>query len=296
MNRRYEFAGIKIEVSIDKSIMYEDGKCLEDFHTDSSSDPHIFCFEMKNSLDPPTGKETAKMLGYRVYETEEYQERYIGLVEQGYENAYIKVIHKGRKHTVQLKKDAYENKVGVKSVLNAIGAEHLVIEKQGVILHASFIEHNGKAILFTAPSGTGKSTQADLWRKHRNAEIVNGDRAVIRLIDGKAYACGIPFAGSSTYCKNRTLPLESIVYLGQAPETTIEKLQGIQGFKKIWEGCTVNTWNQEDVAKALDIVQEITAKIPVYYLQCTPDKSAIEALESELEKVMETKKGAEGDK
>ena len=151
-----------------------------------------------------------------------------------------------------------------------------------MILHASFIEHNGKAVLFTAPSGTGKSTQADLWVKHRGTEIINGDRAVIRLIDGKAYACGIPFAGSSSYCKNATLPLAAIVYLGQAPETSIERMTPVAAFRKIWEECTVNIWDADDVELATNIVLDIIIQTPLYYLPCTPDESAILALENEL--------------
>lgn len=296
MKRFYKIAGIEFEISIPKRFCYEDENILKEFLCDNVDSPHEFSFEIVEELEEPEGELKLSSPGVKIYKNDDDEQRYIGSVKKGWHEAYIRAFHCGKNHNIQVKKGEYRNNIGVKTVLNSLGMEHLILEKQGVILHTSFIEYKGKAILFTAPSGTGKSTQADLWRKHRNAEIVNGDRAVIRLIDGKAYACGIPFAGSSTYCKNRTLPLEAIVYLGQAPETTIEKLQGIQGFKKIWEGCTVNTWNQEDVAKALDIVQEITAKIPVYYLQCTPDKSAIEALESELEKVMETKKGAEGDK
>ena len=70
------------------------------------------------------------------------------------------------------------------------------------LLHSSFIKWKDKAILFTAPSGTGKSTQADLWEKYENAEIINGDRSGIRKMDGKWTAYGLPIAGSSGIYKN----------------------------------------------------------------------------------------------
>lgn len=285
MKKQYQFAGVELEVNIPKQWMYSDERMLRPFRTDRVSHPHQFHMEIAEELDAPQGREIAAMPGYRVFNHGGIQQRYIGSVEQGWQNAYIKATHHGKNHSVQLKASECGSTIGVKSVLNAMSAEHLVLEADGVILHASFIEHDGKAILFTAPSGTGKSTQAELWAKHRGAEIINGDRAVIRLIDGKPYACGIPFAGSSTYCKNKTLHLEAIVFLGQAPSTSISRLTGISAFTRIWHECTVNTWNPEDVDKATGIVLDILSKVPVFHLTCTPDESAVTALEDALKNI-----------
>lgn len=282
MKKLYEIAGVEFEISISDEHFYDDEKVLREFAAEKLQNPHKFDFKIVENLECPQGRLLVDEAGLKVYVTENMQQRYIGSVEQGWKKAYIRAVHNEKEHRIQVKRDECRDHIGIKTVLNSLGMEHLVLEQKGIILHASFIEHQGKAILFTAPSETGKSTQADLWVEHRNAEIINGDRAVIKLIDGKPYACGIPFAGSSKYCKNKTLPLAAIVYLGQAPETTIKKLRGIAGFKRIWEGCTVNTWNQEDVNRALDIVSEITFKVPVYYLKCTPDESAVIALERKL--------------
>jgi len=285
MKKQYQFAGVELEINIPEKWMYKDERILAPFGTSGLSHPHQFHMEIVDQLDLPQGKETASMPGYRVYEKDGIQQRYIGSVEQGWQNAYIKASHHGKNHSIQLKASECGSTIGVKSVLNAMSAEHLVLEADGVILHASFIEHDGKAILFTAPSGTGKSTQAELWSKHRGTEIINGDRVVIRLIDGNPYACGIPFAGSSTYCKNKTLPLAAIVFLGQAPSTSIRKLKGISAFTHIWHECTVNTWNPEDVNKATGIVLDILSKVRVFHLECTPDESAVIALEDALKNI-----------
>lgn len=284
MKRQYEFAGIGIEIDIPDQWMYEDERVLETFKTSRLPHPHQFHMDIVEELTAPCRKPLAALPGYRVYDDDQMQERYIGSVEQGWYNAYIRAEHWGYEHHVQVRAKECGDHIGIKTVLNSLAAEHLVLEADGVILHASFIEHNGKAILFTAPSETGKSTQADLWEKHRGADIINGDRAVIRLIDGKPHACGLPFAGSSKHCKNATLSLAAIVYLGQAGETTIGTFDFKTAFRKVWEGCTVNTWNPDDLNKAIDIVQQITALTPVYHLQCTPDESAVIALEKELEK------------
>ena len=59
---------------------------------------------------------------------------------------------------------------------------------------ASFIRWQGRGILFSAPSGTGKSTQANLWVQHQGAEVINGDRAALRQVGGRWQAFGLPYA------------------------------------------------------------------------------------------------------
>ena len=211
MEKYYKFSGVEIAVSIKDEWMYEDDRSLKAFRVDHVDEPHYFKYELEEKLKEPVGEKLASFPDYIVYGKEKKRIRYIGVVSNGWQGAYIRAEHDGRKHHIQMKL-GQQKSIGVKTVLNAMETEHLLIENNGIVLHASYIEWNNKAILFTAPSGNGKSTQADLWASHRQAEIINGDRAVIRIIDGKIFADGIPFSGSSTYCKNRTLPLAAIEY------------------------------------------------------------------------------------
>ena len=61
-----------------------------------------------------------------------------------------------------------------------IGFEELLIRKNAIVLHASLIESEYGGILFTGPSGIGKSTQADMWAKYEKVEILNGDRPILK--------------------------------------------------------------------------------------------------------------------
>ena len=86
----------------------------------------------------------------------------------------------------------------------------------GFVLHASVIEKNGKAYIFTGPSGIGKSTQADLWQKYNGARVLNGDRVLIRKSsDGKWKAYGFPFCGSSNCCEDFKLEIGAVFSLKQ---------------------------------------------------------------------------------
>src|SRR5699024_19054 len=82
-----------------------------------------------------------------------------------------------------------------RNICDLLGLERLLLSRQGLLLHASFIRWQARGILFSAPSGTGKSTQADLWVRHRGAEVINGDRAALRRSAGRWRAYGLPYAG-----------------------------------------------------------------------------------------------------
>lgn len=271
--------------------MYEEDGCLSPFRIDkseisgnvrSAQQPHYFHFTVTKELKKPEGEPVAVYPDYRVYA--QGAVRYIGTVYKSWLSAYIRAEHRGKWHEVQLRAADFPDRIGVKTVLTSLGAEHLVAEADGFILHSAYIEWNGKAILFTAPSETGKSTQADLWHDLRGAEIINGDRSVIRVVNGEILAAGLPFAGSSHYCKNRTLPVAAIVYLQQSSVVSIRRLTGVEAFRKLWEGISANTWNKKDLEKISWLVQQTAVQVPVYQLACTPDESAVNALEQMLER------------
>lgn len=284
MEKLYEFAGVQIAVSAPEEMMYTQDRTLEPFRVGTVTDPHVFSFEITDSLTPPCTEPVAIMDNFMVHWEKDAQVRYIGAVAGNWESAYLRTAQRGKDSHVQVKESVYKSTISSKTVLNAIAAEHLIAQAGGFVFHSSYIRVGAEAILFTAPSGTGKSTQAELWSVLRGAEIINGDRSAVRLRDGQAVACGIPFAGSSQICKNVTLPLKAIVYLSQGKETTIRKLRGAEAFRRVWEGVSVNTWDKEDVNKVMDTVQQVVMGVPVYYLSCTPDESAVAALERMLGK------------
>ncbi|MBQ8800833.1 MAG: hypothetical protein IJZ52_00895 [Clostridium sp.] len=283
MRKYYSFAGIELELNIPDEFAYTNERHLAPFAVEHVESPHRFRFDVVDELTPPTGTCIANEGGFRVYADGTDMIRYIGSVQQSWEPAYLRVHHHGYDHQVQMKRSQYTDRIGVHTVLNCLSAEHLVARAGGFIFHSSYIERNGQGILFTAPSGTGKSTQADLWAQLRGARILNGDRSAIRVTASGVQVCGVPFAGSSQFCENVTLPLSAIVYLKQAPQTTIRRLRGAEAFRRVWEGCSVNTWDRADMELVSETVQKVLMTVPVFELACTPDESAILALEGVLE-------------
>ena len=158
------------------------------------------------------------------------------------------------------------------------------MRQQALILHASFIKWRKKGILFSAPSSTGKSTQADLWQKYLGAEIINGDRAGIRKKDGVWRAYGLPYAGSSKIYRNESATLSAIVVLEQAEENCICPLGKTEAVARLLPEFSLHRWNATFMNEAMDLIAEIVEDVPVYLLKCRPDKQAVEILRETIEK------------
>lgn len=186
--------------------------------------------------------------------------------------------------SIFLPKSLKEEKVLFKQInlMNYLAFEDVLINHLGFLLHSSFISWQNNGILFTAPSGTGKSTQADLWKKYEDADIYNGDRTIIRKIDGKYYGFGSPYAGSSGIYRNESAPIKAIVVIEQGPDNVICRLRGREAFLPLFRETLMNTWNKEYMEKMTDLLMDAACQIPVYHLYCRPDQDAVNTVKNEI--------------
>lgn len=265
--------------------MYTEERILENFKIDNIGIEKEFNFSFSDELLKPEGTCVYKDASRIIFLNGKQELQYIGAMEQGVSGAFLCIETIGNKAVIKVKKNAKQKRITTKTILDAIDVVRIAVEKKGVILHASYIIWNEKAILFTAPSGIGKSTQAELWKTLKGAKIINGDRVIIRKDNDDCEAWGLPYAGSSKYCENVKSTLDAIVYLSQAEHTQIERISGSKAFRKVWEGCSVPMWNEKDVSKVSDLVYEIIMEVPVFHLTCTPDESAVIALEDALKNI-----------
>lgn len=160
-----------------------------------------------------------------------------------------------------------------------LGLERMILKSGCLLLHSSFIEYKGMAILFTGPSGIGKSTQADLWSQYRDAFIVNGDRSLLCQTKRGWEAYGWPFSGSSTFCENVHAPIKAIVYLEQHKVNSIRKCSYVEAVKKLISEITINRWNTSSFNESMDYIEQLVEYVPVYHLQCTKSEEAVRCLE-----------------
>ena len=154
----------------------------------------------------------------------------------------------------------------------------MLLYHRAMILHSSFIEIQGQGILFTAPSGTGKSTQANLWHRYRGAQIINGDKAGISLTD-TPMAHGVPFSGTSNICENRSVPLKAIVVLSKAKENQARCLSPSEAVTALCPNVFLDDVVPKEWAMSLNLLLDLVEQVPVYALACTPDEHAVDTLE-----------------
>lgn len=168
-------------------------------------------------------------------------------------------------------------------LINALGLDNLMLRHDRLLLHASFIRWQGHGILFSAPSGTGKSTQADLWAKHQNATVINGDRAGLSCCQGRWYAHGLPFAGSSQIFRKETAPVSLVVCLSQGKENVATRLSPLDALRRLLPEINIRRWDKESVNRATGLLMELITQVPVYHLSCRPDGEATEVIKKLLD-------------
>ena len=164
------------------------------------------------------------------------------------------------------------------------GWEQFLIQRNRVILHASLIETQFGGLIFSGPSGIGKSTQAGLWEEYEGAEQINGDRPILYKKENVWMGYGSPYAGSSKCYVNKGVPIRAIMILAQGKECRIMPLRKSEAFREIFRNCTVYSWDREFVERVITLVTELITDIPIYQLTCTPDQKSVEMVKELLEK------------
>lgn len=157
-----------------------------------------------------------------------------------------------------------------------LGAEALFLRHNGMILHSSVVRCHGEAVLFSGSSGAGKSTQAELWRRFRNAEILNGDRCIIVQRGDRFFGCGSPYSGSSGIYRPDEAPIRAVVLPQKASENRIVRLERNQAFRRLYREMIGNLWDVAYTEKLLDLLNALLLRVPVYCLYCRPEEQAVE--------------------
>lgn len=189
---------------------------------------------------------------------------------------------KDGKNIIILIDEKYRDSLWTRVIFSLAGIEEIVAENKGCVLHSSFVEKDGSAILFAGPCSIGKSTQAQLWKKYADAEIINGDKTLIFEKDGTIFASGMPFSGSSKDCINRVVPIKAIICLQQAENNTSQLCTKDETFYKLYKNCYPVPYSRECTDKLIDFIEKVSQNVSVYDYACLPDESAVRLLEREL--------------
>ena len=146
----------------------------------------------------------------------------------------------------------------------------------GIAIHSSVIVKDGGAVLCLGESGTGKSTHTRLWFENiEGARLLNDDRPIIRIIDGKCIAYGSPWSGKTHCYVNKCVPVRAFMRLSQAPHNKIFRLPALTAIGANLPSCppafAYDTALQDDICNT---VSDAICTTPVYHLECLPDAAA----------------------
>lgn len=145
----------------------------------------------------------------------------------------------------------------------------------GILLfHGSALAVDGKAYLFTAPSGTGKSTHRRLWQERfgQRAVVINDDKPLLAFTQSGIFVYGTPYGGKERLQCNGSAPLAGLACLYQAPENTIRRLSYGEAFPQLLNQ-TYRPADPQGLIQAMDLVDRL-CQLPVFSLGCTISQEA----------------------
>lgn len=151
---------------------------------------------------------------------------------------------------------------------------------QGLVsLHASCLKLGENAVCLTASSGTGKSTRAQSWVDANGAELISGDRPVIRTdVSGKVFACGAPWDGKEQIFVNDSAELKAVCDIRRGDFVRARRLSANQARRVLLQQCFIPMWDTAVAAQVMATVSVLSKKITVLRTVCGPDERSARML------------------
>lgn len=146
----------------------------------------------------------------------------------------------------------------------------------GLLLHASAVVLDGKAYLFSANSGTGKSTHTQLWLKQfgQRAYILNDDKPALRRENGKWYAYGTPWSGKYDINTNARVPVAGICFLTRAQHNSIRPFKGSKAAYDFLQQ-TLRPVNAQLRVNLMTLLGLLMEEVPMWQLECNMEPDAV---------------------
>ena len=154
-------------------------------------------------------------------------------------------------------------------------AADFLLTRNTLMFHGSTVAVDGRAYLFTAPCGTGKSTHTRLWREHfgDRAVMVNDDKPFLQITPAGVLAYGSPWSGKHGLASNVCAPLQGICLLHRGRENRIRPAEGAALMDMLHRQAHI----PESDALARDVstlVNQLAQKVPLWEMDCNKELEA----------------------
>ena len=188
--------------------------------------------------------------------------------------------------SVCVTEDEIEKELSVNDINNSGYVESLciyrklcleILSKDAMLIHASVVSVDGKGYAFLARSGVGKSTHTRLWQEMLGDRltIVNGDKPIVRFVNGSFYAYGTPWCGKEGFNTNTKTTLDALCFIERSEENFIEKQSDFQTVSKILKQ-TILPVDAQKAEKTLELLDKLVVSTPAYCMHCNISSKAAE--------------------
>lgn len=150
-------------------------------------------------------------------------------------------------------------------------------EKDCFLMHGAVIAWQNQGYLFTAPSGTGKSTHLTLWKKYLGdqAEVINGDKPFLKVTEDEVWVYGTPWAGKEQWQVNKKVALKGICFLGRGEKNSIQKIDSFSALPFLMRQVYF-TDAPQSAGKTMELLDQMLKIVPLYKMKCDISKEAFE--------------------
>lgn len=155
-----------------------------------------------------------------------------------------------------------------------------LLERDILLFHGSALSMDGQGYIFAAPSGTGKSTHARLWRERFGDRVtmVNDDKPFLKIGENQVTVYGSPWSGKHRLGTNTAVPLHAIALLERAEESSIERIASSDSVAALLQ----QSYREEDMLRIFPLVLKLAERVPVYRLRCNMKTEAAELAYREM--------------
>ena len=148
-------------------------------------------------------------------------------------------------------------------------------EYDALVFHGAVLEYDGVAYAVTAHSGVGKTTHTRLWlREFESAKILNGDKPILRLIDGKVYACSTPWMGKEGYGYNAMRPLGGIGFLARGEKNLARSIAPSDAVMRFMNQIYLSKNDAPALIRSMRVADRLITGVPLYEFECNMDVEA----------------------
>ena len=144
------------------------------------------------------------------------------------------------------------------------------------LMHGAVLSWKGNGLMFTAPSGTGKSTHIDLWKRYlgEEVEIINGDKPILWVTEKEIRVYGTPWAGKERWENNKGVPLKGVCFLQRGSLNEIKRITPSEAMPLLLRQVYY-TSDPQMAGKILELLDKMFVTVPFYMMKCNISEEAV---------------------